>query len=47
MTSVYHKVSNTTEVGINTTYNLQTSNVGLGIVGKYTLDDDAVMKVGI
>lgn len=46
-TSVYHKVSGTTEVGINTTYNLQTSNVGLGMVGKYTLDDGALLKVGM
>ena len=45
LTSVYHKVSDRTEVGLNTTYNLQTSNVGLGIVGKYTLDDGAVLKV--
>ena len=26
-------------------YNLQTSNVALGLVGKYTMDDGAVMKV--
>lgn len=45
LTSVHHKVSDTTEVGLNTTYNLQTSNVGLGIVGKYTLDDGAIVKV--
>lgn len=46
LTSVYHKVSDKTEVGLNTTYNLQTSNVGLGFVGKYTLDDGAMLKVG-
>lgn len=45
MTSVYHKVSDKTEVGLNTTYNLQTSNVGLGLVGKYVLEDGAYVKV--
>ena len=47
MTSVYHKVSDKTEVGLSTAYNLQTSNVGLGLVGKYLLEDGAVMKVGV
>lgn len=44
-TSVYHKVSDQTEVGLSTAYNLHTSNVGLGLVGKYTLNDGAVVKV--
>ena len=35
-----------TEVGLSTMYNFQTSNVALGLVGKYTLEDGAVMKVG-
>ena len=26
-------------------YNLQTSNVALGLVGKYTMDDGALLKV--
>lgn len=47
LTSVYHKVNDKTEVGMNTTYNLQTSNVGLGLVGKYVLDDGAYVKVKI
>lgn len=47
MTSVYHKVSDKTEVGLNTTYNLQTSNVGLGLVGKYVLEDGAYVKAKV
>ena len=38
-------MSSNTEVGLSTIYNLQTSNVVLGLVGKYTLDDGAVVKV--
>ena len=45
LASVYHKVNDTTEVGLNTTYNLQTSNVGVGVVGKYVLDSDSHVKV--
>jgi len=45
LTSVHHKVSDKTEVGLTTTYNFQTSNVSLGLGGKYTLEDGAVMKV--
>lgn len=45
LSSVHHKVSDTTEVGLTSRYNLQTSNVALGLVGKYTLDDGAVLKV--
>ena len=45
MTSVHNKVSDKTEVGLTSRYNLQTSNVSLGLVGKYTLDDGAVLKV--
>lgn len=47
LTSVYHKVNDKTEVGMNTTYNLQTSNVGLGLVGKYVLDDGAYVKTKV
>lgn len=47
MSSVFHKVSDKTEVGINTTYNLQTSNVGLGIVGKFIMDDGALVKAKV
>lgn len=47
VTSVYHKVSDKTEVGITTAYNLQTSNVSLGLVGKYTLDDDSLVKAKV
>jgi len=46
-TSVYHKVSQNTEVGLSTMYNLQTSNVALGLVGKYTMDDGAVLKAKV
>lgn len=46
-TSVYHKVSNKTEVGLNTTYNLQTSNAAVGLVGKYTMNDGAQMKAKV
>ena len=39
------QVSDKTEVGLTTTYNFQTSNVSLGLGGKYTLEDGAIMKV--
>ena len=39
------QVSDKTEVGLLTTYNWQTSNVSLGLAGKYVMDDGAVMKV--
>ena len=39
------QVSDKTEVGLMTTYNWQTSNVSLGMAGKYVMDDGAVMKV--
>ena len=38
-------MSDQTEVGLSSMYNLQTSNVALGLVGKYVMDDGAVMKV--
>ena len=38
-------MSGNTEVGLSTMYNLQTSNVALGLVGKYTMDDGAILKV--
>lgn len=41
LASVHHKVSKKTEVGLMTTYNMQTSNVTLGLAGKYTLEDGA------
>ena len=44
-TSVYHKVSNQTEVGLSSSYNLHTGNVGIGLVGKYILNDGAILKV--
>ncbi|CAI8033035.1 Voltage-dependent anion-selective channel protein 1 [Geodia barretti] len=46
-TSVHHKVSDKTEVGLLTTYNWQTSNVSLGLAGKYVMDDGAVMKTKV
>ena len=39
------QVSDKTEVGLSSMYNLQTSNVSLGLVGKYTTEDGAIMKV--
>lgn len=39
------QVNDKTEVGLTTTYNFQTSNVALGLAGKYTLEDGAQMKV--
>ena len=47
LTSVYHKVNDKTEVGLTTTYNFQTSNVSLGLAGKYTLEDGAQMKAKV
>ncbi len=44
-TSVFHKASDKTEVGLSTRYNLQTSNVSLGLATKYTLNDGAILKV--
>ena len=41
------QVSDKTEVGVMTTYNWQTSNVSLGLAGKYVMDDGAVMKVSV
>lgn len=46
-TSVYHKASDKTEVGVSTRYNLQTSNVSLGVAAKYTLDDGALLKAKV
>jgi hypothetical protein len=46
-TSVYHKVSDKTEVGLMTTYNLQTSNVSLGLAGKYVMDDGAALRTKV
>jgi hypothetical protein len=46
-TSVNHKVSDKTEVGLMTTYNWQTSNVSLGLAGKYVMDDGATMKTKV
>ncbi len=46
-TSVFHKASDKTEVGLSTRYNLQTSNVSLGLATKYTLNDGAILKVGV
>lgn len=46
-TSVHHKVNSKTEVGLTTAYNLQTSNVSLGLASKYTLDDGAVLKAKV
>ena len=45
LASVHHKVSDKTEVGLITSYYLQTGNVALGLAGKYTLSDGAVLKV--
>ena len=39
------QVNDKTEVGLTTTYNFQTSNVALGLAGKYTMEDGAQMKV--
>ena len=44
-TSVHHKVSDNTEVGLSTAYNLHTSNVALNVVGKYVMGDGGVVKV--
>ena len=44
-TYVHMQVNDKTEVGLTTTYNFQTSNVALGLAGKYTLEDGAQMKV--
>jgi hypothetical protein len=41
------QVSDKTEVGLMTTYNWQTSNVSLGMAGKYVMDDGAVMKTKV
>ena len=43
--SVHHKINDKTEVGLSTAYNINTSNVALGMVGKYTLEDGATVKV--
>ena len=40
------QVSDKTEVGLMTTYNLQTSNVSLGLAGKYVTEDGATLRVG-
>ncbi|XP_064387443.1 voltage-dependent anion-selective channel protein 2-like [Halichondria panicea] len=46
-TSVFHKASDKTEVGLSTRYNLQTSNVSLGLATKYTLNDGAILKAKV
>ncbi len=43
--SVHHKINDKTEVGLSTAYNINTSNVALGMVGKYSLEDGATVKV--
>ena len=45
LTHTHVQVNDKTEVGLTTTYNFQTSNVSLGLAGKYTLEDGAQMKV--
>lgn len=47
ITSVHHKVSDKTEVGLMTTYNLQTSNVSLGLAGKYIMEDGAALRTKV
>ena len=44
-THTHVQVNDKTEVGLTTTYNFQTSNVALGLAGKYTMEDGAQMKV--
>ncbi|KAL5469530.1 hypothetical protein EMCRGX_G030795 [Ephydatia muelleri] len=44
---LHTSVSSKTEVGLTTNYNVQTSNVSLGVAGKYTLDDGAVLKTKV
>ena len=43
--SVHHKVNDKTELGLSTACNLNTTNVAHSLVGKYTLSDEAVLKV--
>ena len=45
--SLSSQVSDRTEVGLMTTYNLQTSNVSLGLAGKYVMADGAAMRVSV
>lgn len=47
LASVYHKVSDKTEVGLETTYNIQSGNPALAVAGKYTLDDGGVLKAKV
>ena len=39
------QVSDKTEIGLQTTYNVQSGNPSLGIAGKYNLDDGGVLRV--
>lgn len=44
MASVYHKVSNKTEVGLQSTYNVQTGNPTLALASKYTSDTGEIFR---
>ncbi|XP_003384452.1 PREDICTED: voltage-dependent anion-selective channel protein 2-like [Amphimedon queenslandica] len=47
MASVHHKISDKTEVGLMTTYNVQSSNPGLAVGTKTVLDGGAVVKAKV
>lgn len=41
------QVNKNTEVAMSSNYNLQSGNVLIALGGKYTLEDGAVLKVGV
>lgn len=47
LASVHHKLSDRTEIGLQTTYNVQTGNPSLGVATKYTMCDGAVLRAKV
>ena len=47
LASAYQKVNDSTEVALQTTYNLQSNNVLVALGGKYTMGDGAVFRVSV
>jgi len=45
--TVYHKVNDDTQVGLSSTYNVQTNNVALGLVGQYEMNDHSLLKAKV